>query len=117
MIKLAFPHLKAILDKRCNEGKEQMKSISDADHGSWKWAVMTSEGVWHTKGHFSKNGSFVVKNYLNGGLLWYGHKCMRGRDDVVEDDLYQGTAKSMEGVLSDECYEQAKVEGSSVEVV
>ena len=36
---------------------------------------------------------------------------MHGNDDIVEEDLYQGTAKSMEGVLSDECYEQAKVEG------
>ena len=25
---------------------------------------------------------------------------MRGKDDVVVDDLYEGTAKSMEGVLS-----------------
>ena len=35
---------------------------------------------------------------------------MRGKDDVVEE-LYEGTAKSMEGVLADECYEQAKNEG------
>lgn len=72
---------------------------------------MTSDGVWHTRGHFSKNGSFIIKNYMTGGLLWYGHKCMRGNDDLVDDDLYEGTAKSMERVLSDECYGQAKVEG------
>ena len=42
---------------------------------------------------------------------------MRGKDDVVEADLYEGTAKSMEGVLSNECYEQAKDEGYWVEVV
>ena len=117
IIKLAYPHLKAILDGMCDEEKEKMKLLTDGDLGSWKRAVVTSDGVWHTRGHFSKNGSFVIKNYMTGGLLWYGHKCMRGNDDVVDDDLYEGTAKSMEGVLSDECYEQAKVEGCSVEVV
>ena len=40
--------------------------------------MVTSDGVWHTRGHFSKNGSFIMKNYLTGGLLRYGHKCMRG---------------------------------------
>lgn len=73
--------------------------------------------MWHTRGHFSKNGSFVVKNYLTGGLLRYGHKCMPGKDDVVEEQLYEGTAKSMESMLADECYEQAKNEGCKVEVV
>ena len=73
--------------------------------------------MWHTCGHFSKNGSFIVKNYLTSGLLWYGHKCVRGKDDVVEEELYEGTAKSMEGVLADECYEQAKNERCKVEVV
>lgn len=73
--------------------------------------------MWHTCGHFSKNGSFIVKNYLTGGLLWYGHKCRQGKDGVVEEGLYEGTAKSMEGVLPEECYEQAKNEGCKVEVV
>ena len=49
---------------------------------------------------FSKNGSFIVKNYLTGGLLWYGHKCMRGKDDVVEEELYEGTAKVDGGCAS-----------------
>ena len=34
-----------------------------------------------------------------------------GGDDVIEDKLYAGTAKSMEGVLADECYQHAKDEG------
>ena len=112
IIKLAYPHLKAILDGMCDEEKEKLKSITDGDLGSWKRAAVTSDGVWHTRGHFSKNGYFVIKNYMTGGLLWYGHKYMRGKDDVVDEDLYEGTAKSMEGVLSDECYGQAKVEGA-----
>ena len=101
----------------CDEEKEKMKSLADGDLGSWKRAVVTSDGVWHTRGHFSQNASFVIKNYMTGGFLCYGHKCMHGNDDVVDEDLCEGTAKSMEGVLSDKCYGQAKVEGCSVEVV
>ena len=68
-----------------------MKSLTDGDLGSWKRAVVTSDGVWHTRGHFSKNGSFVIKNYMTGCLLWYGHKCMCGNDDVDDEDLYERT--------------------------
>jgi hypothetical protein len=42
---------------------------------------------------------------------------MRGNDNVVDDDLFEGTSKSMVGVLADECYEEAKNEGCKVEVV
>lgn len=94
-----------------------MKELDDRELGSWKQAVVTSDGVWHTRGHFSKNGSFIIKNYLSGGLLWYGHKRMRGKDDVVEDELFEGTVKSMEGILAEECYKEARDEGCKVEVV
>ena len=73
-----------------------MKEMSSDKLGSWKRAVVTSDGVWHTRGHFSKNDSFIIKIYLTGGLLWYGHKCMRGKDGVLEDELFEGMAKSME---------------------
>ena len=94
-----------------------MKALPEGELGSWSRAVVTSDGVWQTRGHFSKNGSFIIKNYLSGGLLWFGHKCMKGGDDVVEEDLYEGTAKSMEGRLAEECYRKAKDEGCGVEVV
>jgi len=67
-----------------------------------KEQVVNSDGVWHTRGHFSKNGSFIITNYLTGGLSWFGHKCMRGKDNVVEE-LFKGTAKSMERILAKEC--------------
>ena len=99
-IKLVYPHI-------TNNLNERMKAKEEEELGSWERAVVTSDGVWHTRGHFSKNGSFIVKNYLMGGLLWYGHKCMRGKDTVVNEELFEGTAKSMEGVLAEECYKQA----------
>ena len=65
----------------------------------------------------SKNGLLIIRNYLTGGLFWYGHISMHGRDYVVQDELYEGTAKSTWGVLADKCYEQAKTEGCKVKVV
>ena len=115
-IKLVYPKVTEILNGMCDEEKERMKEMSNGELGSWKRAVVTSDGVWHTRGHFSKNGSFIIKNYLTGGLLWYGHKCMRGKDGVLEDELFEGTAKSMEGILAEECYKEARDEGCKVEV-
>ena len=40
-----------------------------------------------------------------------------GGKDVVEEELCEGTAKSMEGMLTDEGYEQVKNEGCKVKVV
>ena len=98
-----------------DEEKENMKKIDNNVLGSWQRGVVTSDGVWHTRGHFSKNGSFIVKNYLTGGLLWFGHTCMRRNSE--DDDLFMGTAKSMEGFLAGECYRQGKDEGCNIEVV
>lgn len=115
VVKLIFPHIHNILSEMCEEAKNNMKALDDGVLGSWKRGVVTSDGVWHTRGHFSKNGSFIIKNYLTGGLLWFGHKCMKGASD--DDELYMGTAKSMEGVLADECCQQAKDEGCNIVVV
>ena len=45
-----------------------MKKIKEGME-SWARGVVMSDGVWHTRGHFSKNGSFLVKKYITGGLL------------------------------------------------
>jgi len=114
VVTLIYPHVTDILNEMCDEAKSAMKKIEGTTLGSWKRAVLTSDGVWHTRGHFSKNGSFIIKNYITGGLLWYGHKCMRGKD---EEQLFKGTAKSMEGILAEECYQQCKDEGCDIAVV
>lgn len=112
---MIYPHIHDILTEMCDEEKAQMKRIDSNVLESWQRAVVTSDGVWHTRGHFSKNGSFIIKNYLTGALLWFDHKCMCGSSE--DGDLFLGTAKSMEGILADECYHQAKSEGCNVVVV
>ena len=115
VVQLIYPHIHDILTEMCDEEKENMKKIDNNVLGSWQRGVVTSDGVWHTRGHFSKNGSFIVKNYLTGGLLWFGHKRMRGNSE--DDDMFMGTGKSMEGILAGECYRQAKDERCNIEAV
>ena len=105
-----------ILNGMCEE-KERMKGLPENDLGSWKRTVGTSDGVWPTRGHFSKNGSLIMENYMSSGQSWSGHKCRKGSDDIVEEEVYGGMAKSMEGRVAEECYGKATEEGCGVEVV
>ena len=53
---------------------------------------------------------------MTGALLYVVHVCMRGEDDLVEGELYKGTAKSAEGYAADEAFGMAKDDGMHVEV-
>ena len=53
--------------------------------------VVTTDGVWHT----SLKMVLLLLRTKHWGLFWYGHKCMQGKDDVIEKELYAGTAKSI----------------------
>ena len=56
----------------------------------------------------------MIRNWLTGALLWYGHACMRGSDPIITDELYEGTAKSIEGYLAGILFEKAKEEGCTI---
>ena len=116
VIEEAYPHITAMLHEACELGKEEMKSLPSDKLGSWQRAVTTSDGCWHIRGFFSQNGTFVIRNWLTGALLWYGHACMRGSDTIITDELYQGTAKSIEGCLAGVLFEKAKEEGCTIEI-
>ena len=64
MIKLVYPPITSILGAMCDKEKVRMKAIESDVLVSWGNAVVTSDGVWHTRGHFSKNGSFIIKKKL-----------------------------------------------------
>ena len=112
----AYPHITAMLDGICEEGKKEMMCLPNEQLGSWDRAVTTSDGCWHIRGFFSQNCTFVIRNWLTGALLWYGHVCMRGSDPIISDDLYKGTAKSAEGYLAGIMFEKAKEEGCQIEI-
>ena len=116
VIEETYPHITNMLDSICELGKDEMKALPTGQLGSWERAVTTSDGCWHIRGFFSQNCTFVIRNWLTGALLWYGHVCMRGTDPIIEDELYKGTAKSAEGYLASILFEKAKEEGCHIEV-
>ena len=115
VIEMAYPHVRDILDETCELGKE-MKLLPATQLGSWDRAVTTSDGCWHIRGFFSQNSTFIVRNYLTGALLWYGHASMRGSHSIIDEDLYKGTAKSTEGYLASVLFKKAHDEGCTVEI-
>lgn len=111
-----YPHIKDMLDEVCELGKQEMKDMDSGTLGSWQRAVTTSDGCWHIRGFFSQNCTMVIRNWLTGALLWYGHASMKGADPIISEELYQGTAKSAEGYLASVLFDKAKDEGCVVEV-
>ena len=116
MIKLVFPHVSDMLEEMGTEAMADMKALPPEQIGSIQRAIVTGDGTWLTRGHFSKNHTYTIRNYLTGALLYVVHVCMRGEDDLVEGELYKGTAKSAEGYAADEAFGMAKDDGMHVEV-
>ena len=90
-IESMHPVVKAMLDNVCEAAKKEMKAKKDDELGSWNRAVTTADGTWQTRGWQSKNATFTIRNYLTGALLYYHHLCQKGRDKVVQEELYAGT--------------------------
>ena len=76
-----------MLQEMCERAKAEMKAMPAEKLGSWQNAITTADGCWLTRGHFSLNFTFIVKNYLKNTILWYGNLCMSGSDNVVEEPL------------------------------
>ena len=66
--------------------------------------------------HVAGIAMFTIRNYLNGALLYYHHLCQRGRNDVIEEELYKGTSKSAEGYAARITFWRSKEEGMQVSV-
>ena len=116
MIKLVFPHVSDMLEEMGTEAMVDMKALPPEEIGSIQHAIVIGDGTWLTRGHFSKNHTYTIRNYMTGALLYVVHVCVRGEDDLVEGELYKGTAKSAEGYAADEAFGMAKDDGMHVEV-
>ncbi len=115
-IERMHPVVQQMVNEMCEDEKQRMKSLDQTQLGSWHRAVTTADGNWLTRGFHSKNMTLSVRNYLNGALLYYEHLCHRGRDHVVQGELYQGTSKSDEGYAARVTFQRAKDEGMMVEI-
>ncbi|CAH1248600.1 Hypp8287 [Branchiostoma lanceolatum] len=75
-----------------------MKEMDPSKVGSWKRAVTSGDGVYHTRGYHSKNMSVLLVDYKENGLLAAVHLYMRGKDITTQDiPLFPGTSKAAEG--------------------
>ena len=108
--------VESMLDEVCEAAKQEMRDIKANELGSWQNAVTVADGTWQTRGWHSKNATFTIRNYLNGALLYYHHLCQKGRDEVIEEELYRGTSKSAESFSAHLTFQKAKEEGMHVAV-
>ena len=111
IIEIAHPHIKSVLDRMCERAKIKMKSKDPSLLGSWKRAVTTSDGCWLIRGFHSQCCTFVIIDFLSGGILYHGHLCMRGSNNICDTELWEGTSKSAEGHLAYKLFKKAKEEG------
>lgn len=116
IIQMAYPHIKTVLDGMCEKAKEKMQEKQSTDLGSWKRAVTTSDGCWLIRGFHSQCSTFVILDFLTGGILFYGHLCMRGSNQICDTDIWDGTSKAAERHLASLLFAKAKDEGMNVEL-
>ena len=93
-----------------------MQDKNENELGSWKRAVTVADSTWQTRGWHDKNATFTITNYLNGALLYYHHLCQKGRDKVIQEELYKGMSKSAQGYAACITFTQAKEEGMQVAI-
>ena len=110
---MSMPVLKLIHDQ-CKEAKDDMKAFSATQLGSWERAVTASDGTWLTRGHYSCNHTYSLRNFMSNSLLYFKHFCMQGYEtdapylDKDDHNLYQGTAKAAEGLAAERVFALAK---------
>ena len=91
------PIVEDMLDEQCERAKAEMKSKPDDELGSFKRAVTNADGAWMTRGHHSQNFTFHMRDYFTNAIIYYQHLCHKGEDEILEDNLYEGTSKAAEG--------------------
>ena len=115
-IKRMFPVVQEMVDRMCEEAKTEMKTMNQDELGSWNRAVTSADGAWMTRGHHSKNFTFSIRNYYTGALLYRKHLCQKGRDDLINEEFYQGTSKGAEGYAARLTFKKAKEEGINIAI-
>ena len=113
-IQRMFPVVQEMVDRMCEEAKIEMKSLNQDELGSWSRAVTSADGAWMTRGHFSKNFTFSIRNYYTGALLYRKHLCQKGRDNMINEELYQGTSKGAEGYAAHLTFKKQKPKASTL---
>ena len=53
---------------------------------------------------------------MNNSLLYVVHLCMRGNDNVIDEDLFEGTSKAAEGHAAEIAFGLARDDNVHIEV-
>ena len=64
----------------------------------------------------SQQETTTIRNYYNGALLYRKHLCQIGRDDIIKEELYQGTSKGAEGYAARLTFKKAKDKGMNIAI-
>ena len=103
-----------MLDDQYAKAKAEMKSKPDDELGSFKRAITNADGAWMTRGHHSQNFTFHMRDYFTNAIIYYQHLCHKCEDEILEDNLYEGTSKAAEGYAAINC--KGKNEGMNIAV-
>ena len=77
--------------------------------GRWKRAVTEGDGARMTRGHYSQNFTYQMRDYTRNSLLCYIHLSQRGKDKICPNSLYEGTSKSCESYAARKCFEKLDI--------
>lgn len=99
IIKLAYPHVKSVLDKICDKGKKMKRKDLNL-LGCCKRSVTASDGCWIIRGFHSQCCAFAIVDFMSEGILLYGHLGMGGSNNICDTEFWQGTSKASEGHLA-----------------
>ena len=110
------PVVEGMVTEMCDREKARMKAMDQTKLSSWSKAVTCADGTWQTRGFHSKNGTFTIRNYDTGALLYFTHLCQKGRDKTITSEIYKGTSKSMEGNGATQLTRKPKEEGLNIKV-
>ena len=108
-IKLLHPIVNTMVTEMCEMAKNEMKALDPSMADSWQRVITTSDGAWLTRGKYSQNCTFTIRNYVNNSLLYFVHLCIQGKG---QDQLYPGS----EGHAADIAFGHAKEEDIMIEV-
>ena len=73
--------------------------------------VTSADDARMTLGFHSKYFTFSIHSYHSGALLFL---CQQGRDDVVKEELYQGTSKGAKEYAACLAFNRAMEEGINI---
>ena len=115
IIRLLYLVKKVTLEEMFNKAKGTMQRKPDNEQGSFQRAITTADGCWLTRGHFSKNFTLHVKDFLMQALLSSSTTSICVKEAVMTSAKKNFTL-TCEGYAASRIFQQTANEGMNIEV-